>query len=235
MKVMTLFKIIVKEFKRDILVSVLLFALVDFVYVNFTGVPLNRESGMILWQGGNDTYILSLSTVLLKLLNISVVFITVGKIADKLSSDIMIYILSRISDYRKFIYAYSIVIMVLGEILLTVSHIVYYCFAGFYFEQISSGLLYLWVDGLGFFGIMLIYIILNHCYSLENSFTYMIAVYVLNTVLPIPILPAMSTVRFFILKDRIPIAWLSLLLVGIDLIAAAFYDVLIRKRRVNIC
>lgn len=235
MKVMTLFKIIVKEFKRDILVSVLLFALVDFVYVNFTGVQLDRESGMILWQGGNDTYILSLSTVLLKLLNISVVFIIVGKIADKLSSDIMICILARITDYRKFIYAYSIVIIVLGEILLTVSHIVYYCFAGFYFEQIPSGLLYLWVDGLGFFGIMLIYIILSHCYSLENSFTYMIAVYVLNTVLPIPILPAMSTVRFFILKDRITIAWLSLLLVGVDLIVAAFYDVLIRKRRVNVC
>ena len=69
MKVAALFKIIVKEFRKDIFLSILLLAIVDFVYANFTGVQLNRESGMILWQGGNDVYVLGLNTVLLKLIN----------------------------------------------------------------------------------------------------------------------------------------------------------------------
>ena len=235
MKVMTLFKIIVKEFKKDILISIILFALVDFLYVNFTGVLLNEESSSILWQGGNDIYFFGFSTLLLKLLNVSVVFITVGKIVDKLSSDIMIYILARITDYRRFIYAYSAVVIILGEILLTVSHIMYYCFAGFYLEQAASSLFYLLMDDLGFLGIIILYIILNDCYFLENSFMYMTAVYLVNTVLPIPILPAMSTVKFLALKSRIGIIPILLLIIGMDLAVAVFYGVLIKKRRVNVC
>ena len=235
MKVLALFKIIVKEFRRDIFISILLLALVDFIYVKFTGIQFNRESGMILWQGGNDRYPLDLRTVLLKLLNVSIVFITVGKIADKISSDIMIYILARITNYKKFICSYSIVIIVSGEILLTVSHLVYYCFAGFYPEQVISGISYLLADALGFLGIMILYIILNNCYSLENSFMYIIVVYLLNTVLPVPILPAMSTARFLVLTSRIPIIPLVLLIIGTDLTGAIFYYELIKRRRVNIC
>lgn len=235
MNVLTLFKIIVKEFKKDILISIILFALVDFTYVNFTGAIFNEESSSILWQGGNDIYFFGFSTLLLKLLNVSIVFITVGKIVDKLSSDIMIYILSRISDYKKFVYAYSAVVIILGEILLTISHIVYYCFSGIYLEQTVSSLFYLAMDDLGFIGIMILYIILNDCYSTENSFVYIIAVYILNTILPIPILPALSTVRFLALRSQIGIVLIVILIVGMDLSIAIFYGVLIRKRRVNIC
>jgi len=235
MKVSVLFKIIVKEFKKDIFISILLFILVDFIYANFTEVRLTRESGSILWQGGNDAYFFGFSTLLLKLLNVSVVFITAGKIVDKLSSDVMVYILARITDYRKFIYAYSAVVIMLGEIFLTVSHIVYYCFAGFYSEQMTSSLFYLLADGLGFGGIMILYIILNNCFFLDNSFLYLIAVYLLNTVLPIPILPAMSTVRFLTLKSRIGSIPILLLIAGMDMIAAVIYGVLIKKRRINLC
>lgn len=235
MNMLTLFKIVVKEFKKDIFISILLFILVDFIYANFTGVQFNGESGSILWQGGNDTYFFGFSTILLKILNVSVVFITVGKIVDKLSSDIMVYILSRISDYKKFIYAYSAVVIILGEILLTVSHLVYYCFAGFYPEQAASGLFYLLTDDLGFGGVMILYIILSDCFFLENSFLYLIAVYLLNTVLPIPILPAVSTVRFPALKSRIGTIPVLLLIIGMDLGLAVFYGVLIKKRRINVC
>lgn len=235
MKVLTLFRIIVKEFKKDILFSIILFTLVDFVYANFTGVQLNEESGSILWQGGNDIYFLGFSTVLLKLLNVSIVFIAAGKIVDKLSGDIMIYILSRTTNYKKFIYAYSAAVIILGEILLTISHIVYYCFSGFYLEQLASSLFYLAMDDLGFLGIMILYIILKDCYSAENSFLYIIAVYILNTILPIPILPAMSTVRFLALRSRIGFVLILLLIVGMDLDIVIFYGALIRKRRVNIC
>ena len=199
MKMSALFKIIVKEFKKDIFISVFLFVLVDFIYVNFTGVELNKESGPVLWQGGNDSYMFGLNTVLLKLLNVSIVFIMVGKIADKISSDIMVYILVRVTDYKKFICAYSTVLIILGETLL------------------------------------IIYIILNNCYSLENSFMYIIAVYLLNTVLPVPILPAMSTVRFFILKNQIALVPLLLMMAGIDLLVVIYYYVLIKRRRINIC
>lgn len=63
----------------------------------------------------------------------------------------------------------------------------------------------------------------------------MTAVYLLNTVLPIPILPAMSTVKFLALKSRIGIIPILLLIIGMDLAVAVFYGVLIKKRRVNVC
>lgn len=235
MKVSALFKIIGKEFRKDIVRSILLFVLVDFIYANFTGVKLNKENGMVLWQGGNDLYLFGLNTVLLKLSNISIVFIVVGKIADKISSDIMIYILARTTDYRKFLCAYSVVIIVLGEMLLVVSHVVYYCFVGFGLEWAASVFFYLLVDVMGFFGVMVLYLILNNCYSLENSFTYIIGVYMVNTVLPVPILPAISTARFLAFKSLTGGVPLLLLVAGVDLTVAVFYWVLIKKRRVNVC
>ena len=230
MKVFPLFKIIAKEFKKDIFISIFLLVLADFIYVNFTGVHLNRESGLILWQGGNDTYLFNLSTVILKILNI-----TVGKIIDKLSSDIMVYILARITNYNKLICAYTIVVVILGESGLTISHIIYYCFVGFYFEQATACLLYLLMDALGFCGMIIIYIILSNCYLVENSYLYIIAIYILNTVLPVPILLAMSTVRFLILKSQIPIILLLLLVAGMDFILIFLYYKLIKRRRINVC
>ena len=70
MKVSALFKIILKEYRRNIFISILLLAFVDFVYANFTGVQPGRESGLILWQGGNDIHYFGLNTVLLKLSNV---------------------------------------------------------------------------------------------------------------------------------------------------------------------
>ena len=235
MKVFPLFKIIAKEFKKDIFISIFLLVLADFIYVNFTGVHLNRESGLILWQGGNDTYLFNLSTVILKILNVSIVFITVGKIIDKLSSDIMVYILARITNYNKLICAYTIVVIMLGESGLTISHIIYYCFVGFYFEQATACLLYLLMDALGFCGMIIIYIILSNCYLVENSYLYIIAIYILNTVLPVPILLAMSTVRFLILKTQVPIILLLLLVAGMDFILIFLYYKLIKRRRINVC
>lgn len=150
MKLSKLFKLILKEYGRDLIRSILLFVLIDFIYANFTGIRLNGEISGILWQGGNDISFWGLNTVLLKLSNISIVLVTVGKIADKLSDDIMIYILARITDYSKFICAYSIVVIALGEILLCASHIVYYCVAGFCLGQAVTNLLYLLMDALGF-------------------------------------------------------------------------------------
>lgn len=235
MKVSALFKIIAKEFKRDLFLSVLLLALVDFIYADFTGIPLTRESGTILWQGGNHVYLAGLSTVLLKLFNVSIVFIAAGKIEDKLSDHIMIYLLARAGNYSKFISGYTVTVIIVGEILLVLSHILYYCFAGFYPEQAASAFSYLMLDCLGFPSIMILYFIFNRCRSLDNSYLYILGIYMLNTVLPIPILPAMATVKFFTLKSRTEMVPLCLLLMGTDLIAVVYYNVLIKRRRVSIC
>lgn len=235
MKVSALFKIIVREFRRELFGAVLLLALVDFLYANFTGISLAGESGTILWQGGNEVYLAGFSTVLVKLLNVSIIFITIGKIADKLSGDLMVYLLARAADYRKFILAYTAAAALLGEMLLVLSHLLYYCFAGFYPEQAASAVSYLVMDCLGFPGMLILYFILHYCCFLENGFLYLMGIYLLNTVLPVPILPAMSTVKFVALRSRIPLGSLGLLLLGTDLIAAVCYEVLIKRRRVNLC
>lgn len=56
MKLFALFKMTIREFRRDIFSSILLLALVDLIYANFTGIQLNGESASILWQGGNCLY-----------------------------------------------------------------------------------------------------------------------------------------------------------------------------------
>lgn len=217
MKVPELCKIIVKEFKKDILISILLFALIDFIYANFTGNHLDAESGSILWQGGDDVYLFGISDALLKLVNVSIALLAVAKITDKLCSDIMAYILARVTDCRKFMRAYIVVVLLLGTTLLIISHVTFYCFAGFSLEWLAPNLLYLVADALGFLGIMVLYVILNNCLLVENSFLYVLAAYVLNMILPIPVSPAISTIRFLDLREQIGAVPIMLLVAAMDL------------------
>ena len=158
MKLSKLFKLILKEYGRDLIRSILLFVLIDFIYANFTGIRLNGEISGILWQGGM-IYLLGVKHRFIKAFEYLNCVGHSGKIADKLSDDIMIYILARITDYSKFICAYSNRCnCVGGNTSLCLPHSILLC-CGILLRA-SRNESSLFVDGcLGFFGIMLLYIV----------------------------------------------------------------------------
>lgn len=199
MKIKTLSKLIFDEYFKYIIFSIMLIILIDFIFINFTGLSIDKENGYIYWLGGNETISMGLRIILLKALNISIIFLTIGRIIEEVSRTIMVYVFSRITNYSKFLWQYFSIIVMIGLILLTASHIIYYIFIGLPIDKLWIIFSYLLFDYLGFISIITIYFMLNNAFLFENSFLIIIIIYMLNTILPIPIIFATSTVKYILI------------------------------------
>ena len=91
------------------------------------------------------------------------------------------------------------------------------------------------MDCLGLVGVIVVFIIFDNVLMIDNSFLYVIFVYVLNTVVPKPILIAFSTAKYIELRERIGWWGIFSIIMIIDAILITFFCCLISKRRVNVC
>lgn len=66
MKIKTLSKLIFDEYFKYIIFSIMLIILIDFIFINFTGLSIDKENGYIYWLGGNETISMGLRIILLK-------------------------------------------------------------------------------------------------------------------------------------------------------------------------
>ena len=161
MKIKTLSKLIFDEYFKYIIFSIMLFILIDFIFINFTGLSIDKENGYIYWLGGNETISMGLRIILLKALNISIIFLTIGRIIEEVSRTIMVYVFSRITNYSKFLWQYFSIIVMIGLILLTASHIIYYIFIGLPIDKLWIIFSYLLFDYLGFISPFLDFLTIN--------------------------------------------------------------------------
>ena len=235
MKVRILGRIVLKEFIRNLVISIAFFILLDYIYVYFAGIDLKSSTGLILWQGGDERTIPTISSVLLKLLNISVIFLAIGKNVEKLKKDVTLNILSRFGSYKGFVFLYFLAVLLQGVFLLVISHITYFCFTGIESLSVKSCIDYFTLDCLGLIGVIVVFIIFDNVLMIDNSFLYVIFVYVLNTVVPKPILIVFSTAKYIELRERIGWWGIFSIIMIIDAILITFFCCLISKRRVNVC
>lgn len=235
MKLTILSKMIVSEHAKEIVLSICLFAIIDVVFIYFTGMEVNKENGYIYWVGGNETIPVNLNMLLLKILNSSVIFLVVGRIIDNMSRNRMVYIFSRLSSYSGFLKQFSLVITIIGLLLLVGSHAVYYVFAGVSMTHLHVIVHYLLFDCFGFIGMSIVYLILNNVFLLENSFLPIIAIYLMNTMLPVPVIIAGSTISFIELSNEVTVRILFLMVVFLDILLLCGYSKLVKRKRVNVC
>jgi hypothetical protein len=233
MQAIQLIKLLFKEYWKNICFSLLLLVIVDFIYFTGSG-PDSVNKNIIMWLGG-DEYEMPLIMITLKLLNISIILLTVGKIIEKLTSDIILYIMVRTTDYKRFIINFSIVSIFLGCIMVIASHLIYYSFIGIPPMYVQDILEYLLLECLGISGILLIYIILNNVIITEKGILLIMGMYALNTVLPFPVILASTTMSFIDLVSKMGFGMLLIITVILDLAILATYYILISRRRVNIC
>ncbi len=234
MKIHNISRLIYSEYKRNILACLISIIIFDYIYIKFIGLNITPENSYISWIGYSEVLSQSLSSILLKLFNISMVFVAVFKIMEKMKENIIIYMLSRVSSYKSFVRKFTYIVILLGTSLVFISHLLYYILAGISFEHIDMIFLYLFFDILGFIGISLVYIIINNIFELENSIIYIIAIYVINTISPIPILIGTTTIQFANLFNKIGY-FIFFILIGLDILLIFCYEWFLKKRRVIIC
>lgn len=235
MKITTISHMVLKEYKKHFLFSISMFIILDFIYINFVGLSINRTNAYMFWIGGYENIQYTFATALLKISNIALIFLTIGRVVEKTAEDIMVYILPRVGSYGKFIRKFTFVILMFGIMMILCSHIIYYLLAGILLSKLKIVFLYFAFDIIGFVGIILLYMILNNVYQLENSLLYIIGLYVVNTILPFPMLIATSTIQFIKLKNQIGIVFPIIAVIVIDILLFCCYGYFIKKRSVSIC
>lgn len=233
MKIKVINQLIMKEYKNYFYCTVLLLIVVDLIFKFFGGLYISPHTASIYWLGGDKTHSIPLSFLLLKLVNISILFLIVGRMMNKLKEDIMMYVLSRIRNYYGFMKRFTILLFVYGVILVIISHLLFYCVFGLSLDRVDLAFWYLLIDCLGFVGMLAFYIILENGFSIENSYLVVLVLYILNTIVPIPIIIASSTLHFM-KYQQYPLQFVCLILC-VDVIILLFYRRLLKKKEILLC
>lgn len=235
MTIITLNRIILKEFKRHFILTVALFIMTYLCYLKITNNYIDSNTAYIFWMGGDTDHPISLNTVLLKLIIVSIIFLLIGKISNKLQSEVTQYILCRIGSYHIFTKAFIMLLCIYGIILIVISHSIYFLLAGIPSNIFALEFIYLLHECTGFIGIILLYVILQNVFLIDNSYLIVVVLYILNTILPIPISIAGSSIKFLAIQQKGYLILLFIITILMDLVIILFTYYLMKRKDFVIC
>lgn len=193
MKIGRLNKMLMMGYAKLFVLILAGFLLIDFIYCRILSNSINTL--YLHWMCGAAGESLSMATVILKILNTALIFLYVGNVCERFSGRYMMQVFSRITKYVPFIFKLIILLIFYALLLLFCSHCIFYCVSGSA-PDFSDMLMYYLLDGLSLSGLILLYIILNNSYVREHSLLYIMGILVANTVSPIPIPLAVSTLKY---------------------------------------
>lgn len=157
----------------------------------------------------------------------------IGRIIEKVRSEIAIFILSRISSYKKFMNSVLVIILCYGVALTMLSNIVYFILSRAYLIKQLELVEYIVADCLSIVSMIVIYVVLECIIQFEYSFISILIIYCANTMIPINIPLAISTSKFIEIETNyIPYV---LMLFTIDFISIFWFKYLIKKKEVVLC
>ncbi len=235
MKLKTLSLLVFKEHYRYLVLSVGFLFLNVIFYIFSKQLNFSSEDYYLNWFNLGDGSNFGILEVLLKLINISIIFLSIGKIIDKLAKNHMIYIFARNSSYSSLLFKLTFIIILIAIVLLSIAHIFYSLFTGILLAHPLKIFTYLLIDIIGFISIVLIYIILARVFVIEHSFLLILILYIANIFSPYPILLTISTTKFLSLNNTLGIVTIILINLITSLIIMTIYYYIVKKRRINIC
>ena len=235
MKLKTLSLLVFKEYHRYLLLSVGFLFLNVIFYIFSNQLNLTSEDYYLNWFNLGERLNYGILEILLKLLNVSIIFLSIGKIIDKLAENHMIYIFARNKSYPSLLFKLSFIIILIAIVLLSVAHIFYSLITGIFLIDPLKIFIYLVIDILGFISIILIYMILARVFLIEHSFLIILIIYIANIFSPYPLLIAITTSKFLLIESTLGTPIIILINLIISLIMMAIYYYIIKKRRINIC
>ena len=234
MKTRIFYKIIINENKTYVLKTAFLLLIVVICYKYFTGLPITLENSY-QYMAGEKLMSTNLATIMFKLASVSIIFLTVGKITEKTVSDITIYLLSRVDNYKKFMIQLTLIIISIGIFLLLINHLIYYFICGISIVDINIIVSYFIIDCIGLSCMILLYILFNNVLLIENSILIVLVLYILNTVLSFPIPFATSTIQLITLYESGQIMHYLLGLIASFVIIILIYYMALKRRKFRIC
>lgn len=235
MTIVTLNRIILKEFKRHFILTIALFIVTYLCYLKITNKYIDSNTAYIFWMGGDINHPISLNTVMLKLIIVCIIFLLIGKISNKLRSEVTQYILCRIGSYYIFTKAFIMLLCIYGIILIIISHSIYFLLAGIPSDILTLEFMYLLHECTGFIGVVFLYVILQNVFLIDNSYLIVVVIYILNTVFPVPISIAGASIKFIAIQQNGYLILLFITTILMDLVIILFTHYLMKRKDFVIC
>ncbi|MEE3471002.1 MAG: hypothetical protein VZR24_10075 [Butyrivibrio hungatei] len=199
MKIRQLNKMFLIEYLKLAALILIGFLLIDVVYCCL----FKNSSNLCLhWMCGTNDEPISIAMIILKLLNISLIFMYVGSVCERFGKKYMVQVFCRISKCIPFVMEYTLLLVIHSSILLICSHYIFYCVSGAMPDVIYICRYFL-LDSLSLDGLILIYIMLNNSEMKDWSLLLVMGILVINTFSPIPLPFAASTIRFIEMSNQL--------------------------------
>lgn len=232
MKIRHLNHMLMAEYLRSFVLILTGFALIDMVYCYIFN--FNADVLYLHWMCGSYDEPLSFSMIILKLLNISLVFWYIGNVCERFLGIYMMQLFCRIDRWRPFLLKFTILLICHAEVLLLCSHCSFYFVSGD-IPEMDIAIKYFLMDGISLCGLVLVFILLNNAFAIDHGLLYIMGVLVVNTFTPIPIPLATSTIRYAECIEQFGYAVLFSSSALSMVIVSCVYVCLVSKRRMCIC
>ncbi|WP_026507939.1 hypothetical protein [Butyrivibrio sp. MC2013] len=231
MRISQLNKMLIIEYAK-----LLVLILVGFILIDATYCYLFKSSNDLClhWMCGTIDEPTSTAMIILKLLNISLIFLYIGNVCERFWDKFIIQVYCRISKRILFVLKFTLLLIFHSWILLLCSHYIFYCVSGDIPDAIDVCRYYL-LDSLSFCGLVLIYIMMNNSCIRDWSLFCVMGILVINTVSPIPIPLAASTIKYIEMANNLGYDTLVFSNVVCEIFVIGFYAYVISKRRFSIC
>ncbi len=232
MKIRQLNKVLTIEYAKLFVLILSGFLLIDFIYCRIFSNSINTL--YLHWMCGAANEPLSIAMLILKISNVSLIFLYVGNICDRFWGRYMMQVFSRITKQVPFVLKFTLLLVLHALLLLFCSYCIFYCTCGS-MPDFNNMLAYYLLDGLSLCGLILIYIMLNNSYMREHSLLYIMGILVANTVSPIPIPLAVSTLKYLEMLEYIGYRIMLLSTVVCVSLVIGIYVYSVSRRRLCIC
>lgn len=241
-KILKINRILLKENKKYLICFICTALLLSLFYFKFCNTSTDSRKILLSWMGGSAEQIYSFSILILKMSFISLIFIYIGRIIDQIKNNLIFYLAPRIGNNKKVIISLALVIIMQGILLVIAFQVAFFiAFAVFIHDinaliKITNVLFsYIVIECISMTGVILIYMIIDIIFKINNSLLIIIALYIINSVIPHNIPVATFTGRLGGLYCNGKMMQFGFLVCATTIIITIVFIFLIDKRKVELC
>lgn len=241
-KILNLNKILLIENVRNLLGSIFMVSLLSIFYFEFCNISTDSRNVLLDWMGGSAGQSYSFSILALKMSFISIIFIYLSHIIDQLKSYFIYYLTPRFGNVKKVIINFILPIILQGILLDTIFELVFLVtliinlhdfnvIINILFDFIS----YIVIECISMIGVILIYIIMELMFTINNSILIIIALYLVNSIIPYNLPIAIFTSRLGAIYYNGKMKQFGFFICLSTIVITLIFKLLIDKKEIKLC
>lgn len=242
MKIMNLNQILLKENRRFLLSLVCLVFILCLLYLEVCNSSTDGRKILFVWFGSTVGQIYSFSILVLKMCFVSITFIYIGRIIEQLKSNFIYYLAPRLGNIRRVVVYFAFPIILQGVILAVVFELAFFIAVVIYANNfnllitiINQFISYTIIECISMIGVILIYMILEFVFAINNSILIIVTLYLINSIVPYNFPIAIFTSRLGNLYYNGGIAEFGFIVCISTLLIACIFIFFIRKKEIKLC